>query len=108
VILHDPKLVREVLSNKFGHVKKNELPSRFMKLIGKGLASHEGEKWVVHRKIINHAFLLEKLKVKNELNYSDDDYQSKLKKRNSLSVKPLIYLCVCRKCCRRLLHARAS
>ncbi|KAK3164840.1 hypothetical protein QOZ80_1AG0025500 [Eleusine coracana subsp. coracana] len=62
VILHDPQLVREVLSNKFGHFKKPDLPSKFMKLIGQGLSSHEGEKWAVHRKIINHAFLLEKLK----------------------------------------------
>ncbi|KAK3161349.1 hypothetical protein QOZ80_1BG0076010 [Eleusine coracana subsp. coracana] len=62
VILHDPKLVREVLSNKSGHFKKEKLPSMFMKLIGLGLLNHEGEKWAVHRKIINHAFLLEKLK----------------------------------------------
>ncbi|TVU35807.1 hypothetical protein EJB05_17731, partial [Eragrostis curvula] len=62
VILSDPKLVREVMSNKFGHFKKVDLPSRFNKLIGLGLASHKGEKWAVHRKIINHAFLLEKLK----------------------------------------------
>jgi hypothetical protein len=82
VILHDPKLVREVLSNKFGHIKIKELPSRFIKLIGKGLASHQGEKWVVHRKIINHAFLLEKLKVRNEFNYSDDDYSLSLKPSN--------------------------
>ncbi|XP_062215910.1 cytochrome P450 CYP72A616-like [Phragmites australis] len=62
VIISDPKLVREVLSNKFGHFRKSELPSNFIKLIGKGLASHEGEKWVFHRKIINQAFHLEKLK----------------------------------------------
>ncbi|GJM93827.1 hypothetical protein PR202_ga10417 [Eleusine coracana subsp. coracana] len=73
VILHDPQLVREVLSNKFGHFKKPDLPSKFMKLIGQGLSSHEGEKWAVHRKIINHAFLLEKLKVTYEqFNYSDN------------------------------------
>lgn len=63
VILNDPRLVREVLSNKFGHFKKQELPPTFLKLIGLGLVGHEGEKWAVHRKIINRAFLLEKLKV---------------------------------------------
>ncbi|KAF8675953.1 hypothetical protein HU200_047453 [Digitaria exilis] len=61
VILSDPKLVREVLANKVDY-RKHELPSNFVKLIGKGLLTHEGEKWAVHRKIINPAFHLEKLK----------------------------------------------
>nr|CAB3473664.1 unnamed protein product [Digitaria exilis] len=61
VILSDPKLVREVLANKSDY-GKHELPSNFVKLIGKGLLTHEGEKWAVHRKIINPAFHLEKLK----------------------------------------------
>jgi hypothetical protein len=29
-----------------------------------GLVAHEGEKWIKHRRIINPAFYLEKLKVK--------------------------------------------
>ncbi|TKW15523.1 hypothetical protein SEVIR_5G242700v4 [Setaria viridis] len=62
VILSDPKLVREVLSNKFGHFRKPRLPANFIKMIGDGLSNHEGQKWAVHRKIINHAFQLEKLK----------------------------------------------
>jgi cytochrome P450 len=63
VILSDPKLVREVLSNKFGHFRKPKLPAHFIKMIADGLANHEGENWAVHRKIINQAFQLEKLKV---------------------------------------------
>ncbi|KAL6842595.1 hypothetical protein ACP4OV_027439 [Aristida adscensionis] len=63
VIIGQPKLVREVLSNKFGHFRKSELPSNFIKMIGEGLANHEGEKWAVHRKVINPAFHLEKLKI---------------------------------------------
>ncbi|TVU35825.1 hypothetical protein EJB05_17732, partial [Eragrostis curvula] len=62
VILDEPKLVREVLSTQFRHVKKSLLNYKFMKLVGLGLVTHEGEKWEVHRKIIRHAFLLEKLK----------------------------------------------
>ncbi|RLM94144.1 cytochrome P450 72A15-like [Panicum miliaceum] len=62
VILSDPKLVREVLSNKFGHFRKPKVPANLIKMIGDGLSNHEGEKWAVHRKIINHAFHLEKLK----------------------------------------------
>ncbi|KAF8696984.1 hypothetical protein HU200_036631 [Digitaria exilis] len=63
VIISDPDLVREVLANKFGHYRKHELPSNFVKMIGNGLVNHEGEKWAVHRKIINPAFHLEKLKL---------------------------------------------
>jgi cytochrome P450 len=65
VILSDPKLVREVLSNKFRHLQKPKLPSNFIKLIAQGLTVHEGEKWALHRKIIKPAFHLEKLKVMN-------------------------------------------
>ncbi|TVU35803.1 hypothetical protein EJB05_17709, partial [Eragrostis curvula] len=39
VILGDPKLVREVLSNKFGHFKKADLPSRFTKLANRAGAA---------------------------------------------------------------------
>ncbi|CAO1948269.1 unnamed protein product [Urochloa humidicola] len=62
VIVSDPKLVREVLANKFGHFTKPKLPAHFIKMIADGLSNHEGDKWVVHRKIINHALHLEKLK----------------------------------------------
>jgi len=62
VILGDPKLVREVLSNKFGHFRKPKLPANLIKMIADGLSNHDGEKWAVHRKIINHGFHLEKLK----------------------------------------------
>ncbi|OEL15790.1 Cytochrome P450 72A14 [Dichanthelium oligosanthes] len=62
VILSDPKLVREVLSNKFGHFRKAKIPANLLKMIGGGVSGHEGEKWALHRKIINPAFHLEKLK----------------------------------------------
>ncbi|KAK9085239.1 hypothetical protein Sjap_025650 [Stephania japonica] len=58
----EPDLVRDVLSNKFGHFTKMR-PNPFIKLFATGLGSYNGEKWVKHRRIINPAFHIEKLKM---------------------------------------------
>ncbi|XP_077226849.1 cytochrome P450 CYP72A616-like [Tasmannia lanceolata] len=61
VNLMDPELIREILSNKFGHfgkVKANPVT----KLLATGLVNYDGEKWAKHRRIINPAFHQEKLK----------------------------------------------
>lgn len=57
----DPEQIKEVF-NKFQDFGKPKL-SPIFKLLGTGLANLEGEKWKMHRKIINPAFHLEKLKV---------------------------------------------
>ncbi|BAD61160.1 cytochrome P450-like [Oryza sativa Japonica Group] len=61
VVIAEPELVKDILSNKFGHFEKFTLKS-LGKLIALGLASYEGEKWARHRRILNPAFHLEKLK----------------------------------------------
>ncbi|KQK08823.1 cytochrome P450 72A13 [Brachypodium distachyon] len=61
IIITDPELVREVLSNKFGHFEKTKL-ARLSKLLVGGLAVLDGEKWIKHRRIMNPAFHAEKLK----------------------------------------------
>ncbi|XP_062206245.1 cytochrome P450 CYP72A616-like [Phragmites australis] len=61
VMVSDPELVREILSNKFGHFGKPK-SSRIGKLLANGVVSHEGEKWAKHRRILNPAFHLEKIK----------------------------------------------
>lgn len=61
VTITKPELVREVLSNKFGHFEKLKL-GRLQRMLHNGVGSHEGEKWAKHRRIINPAFHLEKLK----------------------------------------------
>ncbi|EAY75044.1 hypothetical protein OsI_02940 [Oryza sativa Indica Group] len=62
VTITDPAQVRDVLSNKLGHFEKPKLPA-LTKLLADGLTSHDGEKWVKHRRIMNPAFHLEKLKL---------------------------------------------
>ncbi|XP_034572052.1 cytochrome P450 CYP72A616 [Setaria viridis] len=61
VIVADPGLARDVLSNKFGHLEKPSFPA-LTRLLAEGVAGLEGEKWVRHRRILKPAFHLEKLK----------------------------------------------
>jgi len=62
VIVNDPKLVREIMANKLGHFQKRK-HTGIVRQFANGLVNHEGQKWAAHRKIINPAFHLEKLKV---------------------------------------------
>lgn len=61
VFIMDPEQLKAALSlyNDFQKPTINPL----VKLLFDGLINHEGEKWVKHRKIVNHAFHFEKLKV---------------------------------------------
>ncbi|XP_020266891.1 LOW QUALITY PROTEIN: cytochrome P450 72A15-like [Asparagus officinalis] len=61
VTLTDPELISEVLSNKFEHFQKPNI-GPIGRLLATGLANYEGEKWARHRRIINPAFQVEKLK----------------------------------------------
>ncbi|KAJ4976084.1 hypothetical protein NE237_001190 [Protea cynaroides] len=57
----EPDLIRDIMSNKFGHfalIKGNP----FSRFFVRGVAAYEGEKWAKHRRIINPAFHMEKLK----------------------------------------------
>ncbi|XP_047320723.1 cytochrome P450 72A397-like [Impatiens glandulifera] len=61
LIIKDTELMKEVLSNKEGHFGKPYLNPLIL-ILTKGLTTLEGEEWANHRKIINPAFHLEKLK----------------------------------------------
>lgn len=62
VTIADAELTREVMANKFGHFEKLQFP-KLSRLLAEGVATYEGERWVKHRRILNPAFHLEKLKL---------------------------------------------
>eukprot|EP01018_Ginkgo_biloba_P017031 Gb_41418 [translate_table: standard] len=62
LVIPDPELIKELLSNKFGHYQK-PLPTVHSKqLTGDGLVDTEGEKWVAQRRHLSPAFHSETLK----------------------------------------------
>ncbi|CAN1794401.1 Cytochrome P450 CYP749A22 [Linum perenne] len=56
LVITDPELVREVLSNKEGTYPKKFIQSYAEKFLGNGLFASQGEKWTKMRKLANHAF----------------------------------------------------
>ncbi|KAL5990003.1 hypothetical protein ACLOJK_010899 [Asimina triloba] len=61
VIVNDPELMKQVLSNKFGHFRKPPI-NPLVKILTTGITNLEGEDWVKRRRVITHAFHVEKLK----------------------------------------------
>ncbi|GJN07296.1 hypothetical protein PR202_ga25116 [Eleusine coracana subsp. coracana] len=61
VIIGDAVPVRDILSNKLGHIMKFT-SKRSGELLAFGIANHDGEKWAKHRRILNPAFHLDHLK----------------------------------------------
>lgn len=61
--ISDPELAKQVLQNKSGfYPKPKPLPGIF-DLMGNGLVLSEGEDWARHRRILNPAFAMDKLKL---------------------------------------------
>ncbi|MCL7036320.1 hypothetical protein MKW94_019329 [Papaver nudicaule] len=61
LIIMDPEMMKEVLSEKTGHFRKPPMNPLIL-MLAKGLTVLEGEEWSKHRRIINPAFHQEKLK----------------------------------------------
>ncbi|KAF5180366.1 Cytochrome p450 [Thalictrum thalictroides] len=62
VNIMDPDIIRDILSSKYDHYEKQILPPFYDTLVT-GIVSYNGEKWAKHRRIINPAFHVEKLKM---------------------------------------------
>lgn len=61
VIIMDPEIVREVMTKSYTYQK---IPgNRLSKLLAQGVATYETDKWAKHRRLMNPAFYMEKLKV---------------------------------------------
>ncbi|XP_038879714.1 cytochrome P450 CYP72A219-like [Benincasa hispida] len=61
LIVKDPEMMKEVLSNKAGSFEKPPLNPLILKLT-RGLTTLKGKEWAKHRRIINPAFHHERLK----------------------------------------------
>ena len=64
LVVMESDLIKEVLNNKNRAYPKLELQGYLKKLFGDGIVTTEGEKWVKLRKLANHAFHVENLKVR--------------------------------------------
>ncbi|XP_075499503.1 cytochrome P450 CYP72A219-like [Primulina tabacum] len=62
VIITDTDLVKEVMSNNYTYLKQSS-PNPITKKLIQGVVLLETDKWAKHRKIINPAFYIEKLKL---------------------------------------------
>lgn len=62
MFIWDLDKIREILSKSFVFQKPSNPVGE---VLGTGLASYEAEKWAKHRRLINPAFQMEKIKVKN-------------------------------------------
>ncbi|XP_024932549.3 cytochrome P450 CYP72A616 [Ziziphus jujuba] len=61
LIIMEPEMIKEVLSNKQSHFHKPPL-SPLITILTRGLTTLQGDNWARHRRIINPAFHLERLK----------------------------------------------
>ncbi|XP_010507950.1 PREDICTED: cytochrome P450 709B1-like [Camelina sativa] len=63
ICISDPELAKQILSSKLGFFVKSQIRPEVIKLVGlKGLVFVEGTDWVRHRRILNPAFSMDRLK----------------------------------------------
>lgn len=60
-MITNPEQIKQVFNKVYDFEKAATFP--LFRLLAGGLASYKGDKWASHRRIINPAFHLEKIKV---------------------------------------------
>ncbi|KAL0691056.1 hypothetical protein Bca4012_090735 [Brassica carinata] len=60
ITIMDPEQIKEIFNKVYDFPKPHTFP--LVRFISTGLASYDGDKWAKHRRIINPAFHLEKIK----------------------------------------------
>lgn len=63
LFVNEPELIKEILNNREGAYPKMDMEGYAKKLLGEALITNEGEKWAKVRKLANHTFHAESLKV---------------------------------------------
>ncbi|KAJ4731417.1 Cytochrome P450 [Rhynchospora pubera] len=63
ICITDMELVKQVLSNKSGFYPKADAHPGMLALLGKGLVMINGPDWARHRRVVNPAFTIDKLKM---------------------------------------------
>ncbi|KAI9083545.1 hypothetical protein K1719_034487 [Acacia pycnantha] len=61
IIITDPVLLKDVMNKIYDFTKPDQNP--LVKLLATGVANYNGDQWAKHRRIINPAFNVEKLKI---------------------------------------------
>ncbi|VVB03562.1 unnamed protein product [Arabis nemorensis] len=67
ICISDPEAAKQILSNKFGFFAKTKTRPEVLKLTGNGLVFLDGLNWVRHRRILNPAFSMDKIKLMTKL-----------------------------------------
>lgn len=64
-MISEPEIIKEMLKSNDGSFPKRKDDSMIIhKIVGEGLVASEGAKWARQRKLANHAFHGESLKVR--------------------------------------------
>ncbi|WOK96051.1 Cytochrome P450 [Canna indica] len=63
VCISEQEMIKQVLGSKFGFYSRLPPSPEALAMVGKGLAYLDGAEWVRHRRVVNPAFAMDKLKL---------------------------------------------
>ncbi|RZS21854.1 hypothetical protein BHM03_00054548 [Ensete ventricosum] len=63
ICISEQEMIKQVLASKYGSYARTDPSPAAMALVGKGLTNIDGSEWARHRRVVNPAFAMDKLKV---------------------------------------------